>query len=241
MPRIRFRRNKRLEADRLTLGLAAMAVGTAGTVFAAELVRMARRRTSAAPEASSVLESAEHALGAATQATQDTVMVAVEGYSAAPRRETALFNILAGFTGAFALVRFSTWGIRGGWWPFGNVRVGGRHVHHFIPGILLAFASGGVALATTDERVETTLAVPFGVGIGLTFDEAALLLELDDVYWTPEGLLSVQISLGVSGVLGATIIALRMLRRGEEHVEEAGLIPDETGEYRIPTTEQAED
>jgi hypothetical protein len=195
---------------------------------------MARRRTAEAGEASSVLESAEHALGAATLATQDTVKVAVEGYSTAPRRETVLFNILAGFTGAFALVRFSTWGIRSGWWPFDNVRVGGRHVHHFIPGILLAFGSGGAALATADERVETTLAVPFGVGIGLTFDEAALLLELEDVYWTPEGLLSVQVSLGMSALLGATIIALRMLRRGEEVSEEAGLIPDESGEYHAP-------
>ena len=82
------------------------------------------------------------------------------------------------------------------------------------------------ALISTDERIETALAIPFGVGIGLTFDEAALLLELEDVYWTPEGLLSVQISLGVSAVLGATIIALRMLRRGEEEAEEAGRDPD---------------
>jgi hypothetical protein len=234
MPRIsRRKRNRTLSADRLTLGLAAVAVGTAGTVFVGQVARMTRRRTAEAPDPSGVLESAEHALGAATLATQDTVKVAVEGYATAPRRETVLFNILAGFTGAFALVRVSTLGIRSGWWPFGNVRVGGRHVHHFIPGILLAFGSGGVALATTDERVEATLAVPFGVGIGLTFDEAALLLELEDVYWTPEGLLSVQVSLGMSAVLGATIIALRMLRRGEEHSEEAGLIPDETGEYRI--------
>ena len=132
-------------------------------------------------------------------------------------------------------MRLSTWGIRSGWWPFGNVRVGGRHVHHFIPGILLAFGSGGAALLSTDESLETTLAIPFGAGIGLTFDEAALLLELDDVYWTPEGLLSVQVSLGVSAALGATIIALRMLRRGEELSEEAGLIPDEAGEYQRTT------
>ena len=141
-----------------------------------------------------------------------------------------LFNILAGFTGAFALVRLSTWGIRTGWWPFENVRVGGRHVHHFIPGILLAFGSGGAALVARDEGLSMTLAIPFGAGIGLTFDEAALLLELDDVYWTPEGLLSVQVSLGATAVLSTAILALRMLRRGEAVSEEAGLIPDETGE-----------
>jgi hypothetical protein len=221
-----------MSADRLTVALAAAAAGTVGSLIVGQFARMARRRTVETPPASNVLESAEHALGAATQATQDTVTVAVEGYASAPRRETVLFNVLAGFVGAFAAVRLSTWGIRSGWWPFGNVRVGGRHVHHFIPGILLAFGAGGAALLTSDERLETALAIPFGAGIGLTFDEAALLLELDDVYWTPEGLLSVQVSLGVSAALGATIIALRMLRRGEELSEEAGLIPDETGGYQ---------
>ncbi|MFL5871426.1 MAG: hypothetical protein ACJ75R_10115 [Solirubrobacterales bacterium] len=233
MVRLMRRRNRRLAADRLTVGLAALAIGTAGSVLAGQFVRMTRRRTSQAPQAHSVLESAEHALGAATLATQDTVKVAVQGYSAATRRETVLFNILAGFTGAFALVRLSTWGIRHGWWPLGNVRVGGRHVHHFIPGILLAFGSGGAGLVARDERVSTTLAIPFGAGIGLTFDEAALLLQLEDVYWTPEGLLSVQVSLGSTAVLATAIIALRMLRRGEEVSEEAGLIPDETGEFAM--------
>jgi hypothetical protein len=224
-----------MSADRLTVGLAAAAAATVGSLIVGQFARMARRRSVETPPASNVLESAEHALGAATQATQDTVTVAVEGYASAPRRETVLFNVLAGFVGAFAAVRLSTWGIRSGWWPFGNVRVGGRHVHHFIPGILLAFGAGGAALLTSDERLETVLAIPFGAGIGLTFDEAALLLELDDVYWTPEGLLSVQVSLGVSAALGATIIALRMLRRGEELSEEAGLIPDETGGYQRTT------
>ena len=181
-----------------------------------------------------MLESAEHALGAATQATQDSLTVAIEGYTAAPKGETILFNLLSGFAGSFALMRLSTWGIRSGWWPTGNVRVGGRHVHHFVPGILTAFAAGGAGLITSSERLEHLLAIPFGAGIGMTFDEAALLLELDDVYWSREGVLSVQLSLGIAGVLGATIIALRMLREGERESEQAGLIPDETGEYRAP-------
>ncbi len=228
-----LRRKAGRRADRLTLGLAATALATAGTVLVGQFVRMARRHVAELPEESGVLSSAEHALDAATQATQDTVTVALEGYSAAPRGETVLFNMLAGFTGGFALMRLSTWGIRGGWWPLGNVRVGGRHVHHFVPGILTAFAAGGAGLITQSEKVETALAVPFGAGIGLTFDEAALLLQLEDVYWTREGLLSVQVSLGAAGLMGATIIALRMLRRGERRSEDAGLIPDETGEYAL--------
>ena len=48
-------------------------------------------------------------------------------------------------------MRISTWGIRDDWWPFRNVSVGGRHIHHFVPGILLAFASGTAALLTDDD------------------------------------------------------------------------------------------
>ena len=72
---------------------------------------------------------------------------------------------------------------------------------------------------TTNRRAEEILAVPMGVGVGLTFDEAALLLDLRDVYWTREGILSVQLSFGIAAILAGTILALRMLRRGEQHVD----------------------
>jgi hypothetical protein len=162
---------------------------------------------------------------AAPAAARDTVGVAVSGYVAAPRSETVLFNLLAGFLGSFALVRLSTWGIRDRWWPFENVRVGGRHIHHFIPGILLAFASGTAALLTEDDDLEDRLAIPMGVGMGLTFDEAALLLDLRDVYWTRQGLLSIQLSLGATAILSTAILTQRMLRRGERRQEEIGQIP----------------
>jgi hypothetical protein len=53
--------------------------------------------------------------------------------------------------------------------------------------------------------------------MGLTMDEAALLLGLEDVYWTRQGLLSVQVSLGVTATLAATILGLAAPapRRGE--------------------------
>ena len=219
------RRTVRRRADRATLGLAALAIGTAGTVMAGEALRMALRRGRSQPDPEGTIESATQAIETAGRATQDTVTVALEAYDAAPRRETVLFNLLSGFVGAFALMRLSTWGQRGGWWPLGTVNVGGRHIHHFVPGILLAFGCGAAALLSESERVETGLAIPFGVGLGLTFDEAALLLDLRDVYWTREGVLSVQVSFGLAAILGGTILALRMLRRGELRVEEQGLIP----------------
>jgi hypothetical protein len=169
--------------------------------------------------------SSEPLIEAAPAAAIDTVGVAVSGYAAAPRSETVLFNLLAGFLGSFALVRLSTWGIRDRWGPFRNVSVGGHHIHHFVPGILIAFGSGTAALLTDDDRLEQRLAVPMGAGIGLTFDEAALLLDLRDVYWTREGLLSVQLSLGATAILSIAILTQRMLRRGERRQEEEGLIP----------------
>ncbi len=154
------------------------------------------------------------------EAAKDTVTVAVRGYVAAPRSETVLFNLLAGFLGAFATVRLSTWGIRTRRGPFRNVHIGGRHVHHFVPGILVAFTAGTVALLTDDDELEQRLAIPMGAGIGLTFDEAALLLDLRDVYWTREGLLSVQLSLGATAILSIAILTQRMLRRGEATLPE---------------------
>jgi hypothetical protein len=205
-------------SEQITAGLAAAALATAGTVVASEFGRMISRRR-ADPEAGDAV------VDLAPAAARDTVGVALEGYSAAPRSETVLFNLLTGFLGAFGLIRLSTYGIRGGWWPFGNTIVGGTHIHHFVPGILIAFGSGTAALLTDNDDLEDRLAVPMGIGMGLTFDEAALLLDLRDVYWTRQGLLSVQVSLALMAMLGAAIIALRMLQRGERRQEEAGAIP----------------
>ena len=88
------------------------------------------------------------------------------------------------------------------------------------------------ALLTDDDRLEQQLAVPMGAGIGLTFDEAALLLDLRDVYWMREGLLSVQLSLGAAAILSTAILTLRILRRGERRQEAEGLIP--AGADRFP-------
>jgi len=195
-----------------------VALGAAGTVIAGQFSRMLARRASEAHDPEALLESAP-------AAAADTVGVAVRGYEEAPRYETVLFNLLGGFLGSFALVRLSTWAIRDGRGPFRNVSIGGRHIHHFVPGILLAFGSGTAALLTDDDGLEQWLALSMGAGFGLTFDEAALLLDLRDVYWSREGLLSVQLSLGATAILSIAILTLRMLRRGERRQEQEGLIP----------------
>lgn len=206
--RVLLRRAQReLALDKSTAGLAGLTGLIAGAVGAGELARVVRQRARA---------GAPDGLASATRAT---VAVAVEGYEGSPRGESTLFTMLAGFVVSFSCARLSTFGIRRGWWPFTDTTVGGHHVHHYVPGILLAFGAGGAAFATRNEELLTALALPFGAGVGLTFDEAALLLELEDVYWTREGLLSVQVSLVSIALLAGTILARRIVRRGEEAME----------------------
>jgi hypothetical protein len=91
-----------------------------------------------------------------------------------------------------------------------------------VPGIALAFGSGGSALVARDPGLDRWLAIPFGIGVALTLDESALLLKLDDVYWSEEGIVSIQITLAALATLSAATLALRVLRRGEEQVLEGG-------------------
>jgi hypothetical protein len=182
--------------------------------FAIELGRVWRRGSAPLPA------ETDHVVEAAVEAGVETTAVAVAGYQAAPPHENALFNLFASFVISLVCSRAIAFALRDrrrvG--PFRNVRVGRRHIHHFVPGIVLAFLAGAIAIVTHDETLEPRLALLFGAGMGMTMDEAALLLQLEDVYWTEEGLLGVQIGAGLVGLLGALAIGLRFLRRGEERV-----------------------
>ena len=213
-------RRRRARAERRTLMLGVAALATTGAVLGGEVVKVWRRGSAPLPS------ETDHVMVAAEEAVRETVEVAVSAYRQASHTETALLNMLASFTIAFGTVRASTHTIRarGTFGPFRNVRLGDSHIHHFVPGILLAFLSGGSAVLVRDESLDPWLAIPFGVGVALTLDESALLLKLDDVYWSEEGIVSIQITLTALAMLSAAALALRVLRRGEERVLEP---PDE--------------
>ncbi len=221
----RIRAERRvLRVDRRTWALGVLALGTTTTVLGGELARVWRRGSAPLPA------DADDVLAAAGEATRETVEVAVAGYRGGSTRENALLNLLGSFSLTFGAARASTLVIRrrgGRFGPFGNVRLGGRHIHHFVPGIVLAFVAGGVSVVARDESLDPWLALPFGVGVALTLDESALLLELDDVYWTERGLVSVQITLGVLSLLSSVALALRVLRRGEARVLDHAVPPPE--------------
>ena len=203
-----------VERKTIALGVAAYAVTAAALL--AEFGRVWRRGSAPLPG------ETDRVLDAAGQAAGEAVAVAVTGYRDMPRRENALFNLLASFVTSFSLARGITYLLRrrSRVGPFRNLRIGRRHIHHFVPGILLAFGAGAAAILTDNEEIEPRLAVAFGTGMGLTLDESALLLELEDVYWSREGVLSVQITLAAMALISATALGARFLRRGEAVVLE---------------------
>jgi hypothetical protein len=107
-----------------------------------------------------------------------------------------IFLVLAGFILSFAFIRMSTRLMRSPrvpWWP-GSVTVGdsGVHVHHLVFGICLMMIGGTVGFASSGNQPWFDIsAALFGVGGGLTIDEFALWVYLDDVYWSEEGRKSV--------------------------------------------------
>jgi hypothetical protein len=91
------------------------------------------------------------------------------------------------------------------WWP-GSVKTeGGLHVHHLVFGIVLLLATGfALALQPSSPWLEI-VAAGFGIGAGLTLDEYALWLHLEDVYWAEEGRRSVD-AVVIAALLGGLLL-----------------------------------
>ncbi|MEA2411766.1 MAG: hypothetical protein QOC77_2327 [Thermoleophilaceae bacterium] len=204
--------------EKRTAVLGVVAVVSVAAFVTAEVGRVWRRGSAPMPG------EADHLLAAAEEAVAETVEAARVGYRQAPVLENATFMLLTSFVTIFISARGISYLLRrrSSVGPFRDLRVGKRHIHHFVPGIALLMLSGGAAILTRNEDLEPKLAVVFGAGMGMTLDESALLLELEDVYWTEEGLLGVQITLAVAALFAALALGLKFLRRGEELVLEGG-------------------
>ena len=128
------------------------------------------------------------------------------------RQRAALLSWLA-FTVTFGAVRGITYSIRAGRGPFGNLSVGGAHLHHYMWGIGLLGGVGGVAVHGEDaQRKHPVVAISYGAGLALIVDEFALLLDLKDVYWAKQGRISVDLGVGASSLAGTYFAALPLLR-----------------------------
>ncbi|WP_319725068.1 hypothetical protein [Streptomyces niveiscabiei] len=118
-----------------------------------------------------------------------------------------LLLALTAFVLTFLLTRLVTRLIRAGKGPFGNVNAGGLHIHHVVPGVVLTVIGGFGAIATgTHGAGACAAAVCFGTGTGLVLDEFALILHLDDVYWTEEGRKSVEVVVLTAALVGLVLL-----------------------------------
>ncbi|RPF32935.1 hypothetical protein [Streptomyces sp. TLI_185] len=117
-----------------------------------------------------------------------------------------LLLALTAFVLTFLITRVVTRLIRAGKGPFGNVKAGGLHIHHVVPGIVLTIVGGFGAVASSRHGFGSALcAVLFGMGAGLVLDEFALILHLDDVYWTEEGRKSVEVVVLTAALVGLVL------------------------------------
>src|SRR5579864_2702978 len=108
-------------------------------------------------------------------------------------REPLLLMLAASVT-TFGVTRLYTRLARIRRW--GSGRVGDVHVHHMVLGSVLTLVCGmlEIAFQPHDFGVDL-LAVGFGVGSAFVLDEFALSVHLRDVYWTPEGRHSIEVSI----------------------------------------------
>jgi len=121
-----------------------------------------------------------------------------------------LYLVLIGFLLSFAFIRMSTRLMRSPrvpWWPGSIVSDSGVHLHHLVFGIVTMMIAGAGGFAAFGNSPWTEIcAFAFGIGAGLTIDEFALWVYLDDVYWAKEGRSSIDAT-----VIAAAAMLLALL------------------------------
>jgi hypothetical protein len=141
----------------------------------------------------------------------DDIREAYQTHVEASGKEIHLLILLA-FTISFGFIRTSAHMIRAqvSWWP-GNVQTkSGTHIHHLVWGILLLMTMGylGLAVDLGSPWLEL-VAIAFGIGMGLTLDEFALWLNLEDVYWTEKGRQSIDAVVLTAALLVISLLGLQ--------------------------------
>ncbi|HEY1284712.1 MAG TPA: hypothetical protein VGF04_01370 [Solirubrobacterales bacterium] len=121
-----------------------------------------------------------------------------------------VFLVLVGFLLSFGFIRMSTRLMRSPrvpWWPGSVVSESGVHVHHLVFGIVTMMVAGTAGFVALGENPYTDIcAFAFGIGAGLTIDEFALWVYLEDVYWADEGRLSIDATAIAAAMMGLIIL-----------------------------------
>src|SRR6476660_136786 len=131
-----------------------------------------------------------------------------------------VFLVLVGFLLSFAFIRMSTRLMRSPkvpWWPGSVVSDSGVHIHHLVFGIVTMMIAGTLGFAALGASPWTEICgFLFGVGAGLTIDEFALWVYLDDVYWAEEGRSSIDATVIAAATIGLIVLGVNPLDLGSE-------------------------
>lgn len=125
------------------------------------------------------------------------------------------------FTGTFLFLRLLTWLIKIDVAGIGNVSAGDVHLHHYLWGILILIGVAFMGLVDRSDRWYRWMGIAFGIGLALVVDEAALLVQLEDVYWESEGIASPAAGVILAGVLGS-VLALTRSPHADDRAGEGG-------------------
>jgi hypothetical protein len=145
----------------------------------------------------------------------------IYGFHFRNERRERLFLASVGFLITFGIVRVITHLIKAGVGPFHNVSTGGLHIHHLVWGILLLLVVGYVWLieaGTGTNWLASVTAFAYGVAAALTLDEFALWLNLEDVYWSGPGRLSIDAVVIFGAGLSVGIWGGPFLREAAKHL-----------------------
>jgi hypothetical protein len=134
------------------------------------------------------------------------------------------------FVLTFVSTRAITRLIRDGRGPFRNVTAGGTHIHHSVPGIILLIVGAFTAVGGPGTMGWLSFsAIAVGIGTSLVLDEFALILHLQDVYWSGEGQLSVEAVSLVAACLGLALVGFSPVRVANVDSAELSLRMSATG------------
>jgi hypothetical protein len=126
------------------------------------------------------------------------------------------------FVVTFVITRIIVRAIRAGKGPFKDNSVGGIHVHHVVPGLVLMVLGGVVLAGAQTEGWRVIAAVVFGIGLALVLDEFALILHLEDVYWEQEGRMSVDVVFVLLSILVLSLLVGSPVGIDDQTGEEVG-------------------
>lgn len=134
-----------------------------------------------------------------------------------------VFLVLVGFILSFAFIRMSTRLMRSPkvpWWPGSVVSDSGVHLHHLVFGIVAMMIAGTLGFAAHGESPWGEICgFFFGVGAGLTIDEFALWVYLDDVYWAEEGRSSIDATVIAAAAMGLVVLGVNPFDLGSSESE----------------------